>query len=126
MFMTIVRQRVIVVNDGSTDATPQIAGEYGVRLITTENRGLSAARNTGWQQATGEFPAGSTKDDNGHYQEWARSALLILARDLHDQLDGAAPIGQAIRRVRPSNEDLDFWLDRTDLLMQSERKPPLA
>lgn len=49
---------VIVVNDGSTDATPEIAAQYdGVRLISTENRGLSAARNTGWQAATGEIVA---------------------------------------------------------------------
>ncbi len=49
---------VIVVNDGSTDATPSIVSEYeGVRLISTENRGLSAARNTGWQQGSGEIIA---------------------------------------------------------------------
>ena len=48
---------VIVVNDGSTDATPQIAAEYQAKLISTQNRGLSAARNTGWQQATGEIVA---------------------------------------------------------------------
>jgi hypothetical protein len=48
---------VIVVNDGSTDATPAIAGEYAVRLISTENRGLSNARNTGWQEAHGEIIA---------------------------------------------------------------------
>lgn len=48
---------VIVVNDGSTDATPDIAGEYPVRLISTPNRGLSSARNTGWQHATGEIVA---------------------------------------------------------------------
>ncbi len=48
---------VIVVNDGSRDATPDIAGEYDVRLISTENRGLSAARNTGWQEASGEIVA---------------------------------------------------------------------
>jgi GT2 family glycosyltransferase len=48
---------VIVVNDGSTDATPAIAAQYGVRLISTENRGLSSARNTGWQAATGEIVA---------------------------------------------------------------------
>ena len=47
----------IVVNDGSTDATPQIAAEYAVRVITTENQGLSSARNTGWQEATGEIVA---------------------------------------------------------------------
>jgi GT2 family glycosyltransferase len=49
---------VIVVNDGSTDATPDIVSEYPmVRLISTENRGLSAARNTGWQLASGEIVA---------------------------------------------------------------------
>ncbi len=48
---------VIVVNDGSTDETPQIAGEYDVRLISTENRGLSNARNTGLEAARGEIVA---------------------------------------------------------------------
>ena len=48
---------VIVVNDGSTDTTAEIAAEYRVRLITTENRGLSAARNTGWREAAGEIVA---------------------------------------------------------------------
>jgi GT2 family glycosyltransferase len=48
---------VIVVNDGSTDATAAIAASYPVRLITTENRGLSSARNTGFAAATGEIVA---------------------------------------------------------------------
>lgn len=48
---------VIVVNDGSTDATPQIVGEYAAKLISTENRGLSNARNTGYQTASGEIVA---------------------------------------------------------------------
>ena len=48
---------VIVVNDGSTDATPELAAEYDVRLINTENRGLSSARNTGWRAACGQIVA---------------------------------------------------------------------
>lgn len=48
----------IVVDDGSTDGAGVIAAEYGVRLIRIpENRGLSAARNIGWQAATGEIVA---------------------------------------------------------------------
>jgi glycosyltransferase involved in cell wall biosynthesis len=48
---------VIVVNDGSTDATGDIAEEFGVRVITTKNKGLSSARNAGLQAATGEIVA---------------------------------------------------------------------
>ena len=48
---------VIVVDDGSTDATAAIAREYDCRLIQTENRGLSNARNTGLGAATGEIVA---------------------------------------------------------------------
>jgi GT2 family glycosyltransferase len=48
---------VIVVNDGSTDTTAAITQEYGFRLISTENRGLSNARNTGLQAAKGEIVA---------------------------------------------------------------------
>ena len=48
---------VIVVDDGSTDATPAISGKYGFRLITTENLGLSNARNVGMRAATGEIVA---------------------------------------------------------------------
>jgi len=48
---------VIVVDDGSTDATAAIAREYHCRLIRTENRGLASARNTGLKEATGEIIA---------------------------------------------------------------------
>jgi GT2 family glycosyltransferase len=48
---------VIVVNDGSTDQTAAIAGEFPIRLLTTENRGLSAARNTGLGAARGKIVA---------------------------------------------------------------------
>jgi GT2 family glycosyltransferase len=47
----------IVVDDGSTDATPEIAREYGVKLISTPNQGLAAARNVGLAAASGEIVA---------------------------------------------------------------------
>jgi O-antigen biosynthesis protein len=48
---------VIVVDDGSTDSTADIVREYGIRLIRTENLGLSNARNVGMQAASGEIIA---------------------------------------------------------------------
>jgi len=53
---------VIVVDDGSKDATSAIAEEHCCRLVRTENRGLSSARNTGIEAATGEIVA-FTDDD---------------------------------------------------------------
>jgi prepilin-type N-terminal cleavage/methylation domain-containing protein len=46
---------VIVVDDGSTDATSSIAERLPVRLIRTEYKGLSEARNAGLRAATGEL-----------------------------------------------------------------------
>src|SRR5215204_2216804 len=48
---------VTVVDDGSTDSTAAIVQEYGFRLITTENLGLSNARNVGMKAASGEIIA---------------------------------------------------------------------
>src|SRR5436853_423010 len=69
---------VIVVNDGSTDSTPEIASNYPVRLINTENRGLSQARNTGIKAATGEIVA--FIDDDAYPEiHWLRFLALALA-----------------------------------------------
>jgi glycosyltransferase involved in cell wall biosynthesis len=38
---------VVVVNDGSTDDTSEVARRYPVRLLEQPNRGVSAARNAG-------------------------------------------------------------------------------
>jgi GT2 family glycosyltransferase len=48
---------VIVVDDGSTDDTAAIAREYNFRVMSTENRGLSNARNIGLALASGEIVA---------------------------------------------------------------------
>lgn len=51
---------VIVVNDGSTDHTADVCDEYAVkdariRIIHKENEGVSVARNTGIEVASGEY-----------------------------------------------------------------------
>lgn len=49
--------QLIVVNDGSNDRTLGVARSFGEKIfvINKDNCGVSAARNTGAQQATGEW-----------------------------------------------------------------------
>ena len=55
---------IIVVDDGSTDNTSQIAASYStLRYLYQQNQGLSAARNTGLQESRGEFVVFLDADD---------------------------------------------------------------
>ncbi len=47
----------VVVDDGSTDSTAQIAEQAGVHVVRVEHRGLAAARNAGVAAASGEIVA---------------------------------------------------------------------
>lgn len=60
---------VIVVNDGSIDATAKIVREYDFQMISTENQGLGNARNTGLEAASGEIVA-FIDDDAYPDQHW--------------------------------------------------------
>jgi hypothetical protein len=91
---------VIVADDGSTDATAAIAGEYDLRLIRTENRGLSNARNTGMGAATGGSSPTSTTTrapiPTGWFTSppafWAPNTPGSVARTLHPRTTGRSPI----------------------------------
>lgn len=57
---------LVVVDDGSTDNTAQVACSFSdtrVRYIHQENRGLSAARNTGILRSSGEYLTFLDSDD---------------------------------------------------------------
>jgi O-antigen biosynthesis protein len=65
----------IVVCDGSHDRSAEIARQFGVRVIESEHRGLSHARNLGIAQADGEIVA-FLDDDAYPDQDWLHYLAL--------------------------------------------------
>jgi len=70
---------VIVVDDGSTDRSAEIARAHGFAVVSTENRGLSSARNTALSAATGEIVA-YTDDDAMPDPHWLTYLADTFAR----------------------------------------------
>ncbi|HZS34840.1 MAG TPA: glycosyltransferase, partial [Methylomirabilota bacterium] len=93
---------VIVVDDGSTDATPAIAREYGFRVLSTPNRGLSHARNLGWRTAAGEIVA-YLDDDAFPDPHWLRYLAAAFLSSDHAAIGGPnippgsdGPVGEGV------------------------------
>jgi GT2 family glycosyltransferase len=96
---------VIVVDDGSTDSSAAIAAEHECRLIRTENRGLSHARNTGLQKARGEIVA-YLDDDARPLPGWLRHLGEEFTRTSHAAIGGpnipfpgAGEVAQCVARA---------------------------
>src|SRR5207253_407576 len=91
---------VILVDDGSTDNTAQVAAQFpNVRYIRQENQGLSHARNTGAAAAKGEVFA-YTDSDCMADPDWLYYLVGTLTSGDYAGVGGPNEIGRASCRER--------------------------
>jgi glycosyltransferase involved in cell wall biosynthesis len=70
---------IIVVDDGSTDGSAELAARHGARVIRQERQGAAAARNAGAQRAQGEILL-FTDADCEPLPDWLAEMAAPLAR----------------------------------------------
>jgi glycosyltransferase involved in cell wall biosynthesis len=72
-------KEVVVIDDGSTDSTAQVAGQYPVRVISHSfNKGLAAARNTAINNIHTDYIA-SVDADCVPEKEWLSNLMVHFA-----------------------------------------------
>jgi len=86
---------VIVVDNGSTDDTEEVARRYGCRVVHEARQGVSFARQRGFEQARGEIVA-STDADTVVPSEW----LELIVRSFEEDPEQVGVYGKILLRER--------------------------
>lgn len=118
---------IILVNDGSTDGSGAICEEYRQRfpalitVVTTENQGLGAARDTGIEHATGEYLLFIDSDD--YLAPRAMEGILATLDQEFDMLifDAVSvlPDGREVERISGCKKNGEIrLLDYPGLLLE--------
>ncbi len=97
---------VIVVDDGSADATPEVVSRCGADLayVRQPQRGAAAARNRGLAEARGEVVAFLDADD-----VWPDGALASQVNRLQAPPGADIVVGRSAFLPAPADETGDSW-----------------
>jgi len=109
---------IIVVENGSTDQTPEVISRYPVRMVIERKRGAYIARNTGMEMAQGEIIA-FTDSDCVVEKDW----LKALAGNYIDQRVGG--VGGHLLPFKASTMVEQFLSFGILAIFHSPRKGPV-
>ncbi len=116
---------LIVVDDGSTDGTPDIADEYRgrIRYERREHSGVSAARNAGAAISSSPWIAFLDSDDRWLPEKLARQARYISERPavvIHQTDEQWIRKGRRVNpKLRHLKREGDIFVDSLDLCLIS-------
>jgi glycosyltransferase involved in cell wall biosynthesis len=112
---------VILVDDGSTDRSPQLCDEWAgkdprIKVVHQQNGGLSAARNTGIELSQGDYITFIDSDD--YIGEGTLEAVMSRLDDGIDLIEYpiwrfyGAPHQSLLQLTDTTYDDIaDYWLD---------------
>lgn len=127
-----VKPEIVVVNDGSTDRTPEILDQYasrsGVRVLHSERIGRGSALNVAWRHTSAEFVANVDADDVFHPDK-LRVQLRVLQRYSDVGVIGTRPVfigAHTCNKDVPWGEHGETRIDSQDVTARLGIHNPLA
>lgn len=117
---TLQETEIIVVDDGSTDNSPQICDEYAAKdkricVIHQENKGLSGARNKGMAVACGKYVAFVDSDD------WIEPTMLQKLYDAAERDKSDVAVCHVFCTSNPKGKQKKYWPYTKDCVLKPKQ-----